>query len=377
MSGHSAHGAYANHAREYFDYGMATLPLGGDDGKVPLISGFHKHAAGPDAIDKFSRQFPDANLGFLPAMSMLYKGGCMVVVDIDTPDEAEQKEVLKRFGDTPIKVRTGSNHMQAWFRSGRRISSRDLRQSEGMPVEIKCDGTLCVAPPSVNPKKGAYSFLSGSLDDLGLLPEINLSSLTVPSPRTAEGRQIDVGLRNNTLFRQCLRDARHVDDLDALIDCAQSYADVCFVDPLTPAEIEKTARSAWGYEERGENWVGTEAKTLVTLSYLKQVIGDAPNKHSDSAFVLLLLLKLEHSGRQARGEPFMMVLDAMARDGCLPGWTLYQYRNAAKVLLEAGYIECVFQGGRSKHSPSLYFLTPKATNVAVNTAKWEPDRWLN
>ena len=239
---------------------------------------------------------------------------------------------LSKFGQAATIGRFGT--------FGRRpIASRDLRHSEGIPVEIKCEGTLCVAPPSKNPQKGDYSFIEGGLDDLGRLPEINLSSLTVPDTRTAEGRSINVGLRNIALFRQCLREAPHCDDLETLIDCAQSFADDYFVEPLRDAEIVKAAQSAWQMQAEGRNWVGSEGRVAIPKSFIKQIAADIDNKWSGNAGMLLFLLLAEHAARHARGEPFMLVYDAMARDQCLPGWTLHQYKHAAKALLDARYIE--------------------------------------
>ena len=170
--------AFATHARDYFEHGLAVLPVGGDDGKKPYISGFHKsRMLGPDAISKMSAQFPEANIGILPAKSSLPRGGCLAVVDIDTNDEAEQQELLEPFGPTPIQVRTGSGNLQAYYRSKKPINSRDFRHSRSTPLEVKCDGSYVVAPPSFNRKTGGgYEFISGSL------PPHHAAMARTPSP---------------------------------------------------------------------------------------------------------------------------------------------------------------------------------------------------
>lgn len=372
-SQHEGDGAFARHAFEFFEHGFAVLPTGGEDGKRPLTRGFHKAVLGPDAIDKLAKQHPDANLGFVPTMSKI-GGGTLAILDVDTTDRAIQRRMIERFGDTPIKVRTGSGNMQAYYRTPKRISSRNLRQSEGEPVELKCDGTICVAPPSVNPKTGgAYAFLEGDLRHLSRLPEIDLSSLAIPDVRTSAGMEIDIGLRNLTLFRQCLREARHCDDIQTLIDCARSFAEDYFVEPMSRSEIDKTAASAWGYQLAGKNWVGREAHVVTPKSLIKRLAAGIPSRYSGDAFMLLSLLRAEHAARQARGEPFRLVCAAMERDQVLEGWTRKQYMTAVGWLLDAGYLECI-----SKRSgrPSLYCLSLKAIEPEVAASVREPVRWL-
>jgi Bifunctional DNA primase/polymerase, N-terminal/Primase C terminal 1 (PriCT-1) len=364
-------GAFASHAHEFFNHGLAVLPTGGEDGKRPLIKGFGKSLLGPAEIDRFIEKFPDANLGFKPGHSQL------VILDVDSRDATVQREAIRRFGDTLVKVVTGSGNLQAYYRACRPVASMDLRHidGEGGPIEIKGDGTICIAPPSVNPKTGGeYAFIEGGLKDLRRLPEINLSSISMPD--TIDGRKIDVGLRNNTLFRVCLREARHCDDLVELIDAAKTYAEDFFVVPMGEREIIKTATSAWRYESDDLNWVGKEAHVVMPKSFIKQMALDISNKHSGDAFMLLALLLGEHSARQARGEPFALVFQGMAKAESLPDWTAYQYATAARELLRAGYLECIRQGKGRGH-PSLYCLTLKATKPVAGKGVREVERWVN
>ena len=364
-------GAFASHAHKFFAHGLAVLPTGGEDGKRPLIKGFGKSVLGPDEIDRFIDQFPNANLGIKPSYSRL------AILDVDSTDEAVQHEAIRRFGNTPLMARTGSGNLQAYYRAPRPVASRDLRhiKGEGAPIEIKGDGTICIAPPSVNPKTGGeYTFIEGGLEDLRYLPEIDLSS--IPVPDMISGRNIEVGLRNKTLFRQCLREARHCDELDELLDAATSYAADCFVEPMGEREIIKTATSAWHYQTSGLNWVGKEARVVMPKSFVKRMALDISNKHSGNALMLLALLLAEHSARQIRGEPFVLVFDSMAKRECLPNWTAHQYATAAGELLRAGYLECIRQG-KGRGNPSLYCLTLKATKPAAGESLSEVERWVN
>lgn len=102
---------------------------------------------------------PDANIGIVCSQSDI------CVVDVDEP--ALQDAMLRRFGDTPLIVRTGRGRFQNYYRSAGDIVSRDLRHLEGIDVEIKASGSIVVAPPSVNFKTGGqYQFERGGVETL-------------------------------------------------------------------------------------------------------------------------------------------------------------------------------------------------------------------
>jgi len=139
-----------------------------------------------------------------------------------------------------------------------------------------------------------------------------------------------------------------------LIDCAETAADDYFAEPMSQAEIEKTARSAWRYECEGKNWIGQEARSQITRKAYENITA-ASARHGSDAFVLLILLQYEHTVRCKRGETFCLNYEAMAKGGCIKHWSEYRYRSAARVLIGEGYIECVHKG-RGKGNPSQYRL---------------------
>ena len=90
--------------------------------------------------------------------------------------------------------------------------------------------------------------VKGGLDDLDGLPV--LRNLDLPK---AEGAKD--GERGDKLFRHLMRAAPHVDDFDSLLDVARTFNDNC-EPPMEEYRMISTAKSAWGYEQRGENWFG-------------------------------------------------------------------------------------------------------------------------
>ncbi len=149
--------------------GLAVLPVGDD--KCPLVRRFDQWSAPPSetAIQKWSTQFPIANVAVLCDLSGL------VVVDIDMKGQSQLPEELLaemicRFGETAIQIRTPSGGFHLYYRSVGGERGRNLRPN-GLPVDIKAGpGAYVVAPPSIT-EKGHYAFLKGSWGDLSRLPD--------------------------------------------------------------------------------------------------------------------------------------------------------------------------------------------------------------
>jgi hypothetical protein len=93
------HGSiFADHAQQLRAQGFAVLPT---HGKVPLIAGWHKWRNLPSAqtVERFARQFPDANIAMLPELSSLF------IADVDLAAQVPETEDL--IGRTPLHVATG------------------------------------------------------------------------------------------------------------------------------------------------------------------------------------------------------------------------------------------------------------------------------
>jgi hypothetical protein len=337
---------FAAAAVELWRCGLFPIPLGGDDGKTPMILGFTRMPRPSLAtIEAWTRRFRAAGVGIVTG-----RVSGVTVCDIDSTDRAIVHAAEQRFGDTPLKIGTPSGGVHLYFRDGGE-GCRNLRP--GLPVDVKATGGFVVVPPSArsNGKHAgqAYIFLRGSWTDLARLPAIRGGAL---AERARPGDPVWLGAiaegrRNNTLFRALLKHAPHCDDLDQLIDKAHTINDDCDP-PLPGAEAEKTARSAWRYEQGHRNWLGAEPRAITTAAEIA-ALDLLPN--AADAVYLLTKLKLAHG---ARAQPFAASPLAMVRAAVAPRWAHGRYRYALVALVAGGVLDIVHSGGSRAGDVRLY-----------------------
>ena len=193
-------GPFASAAMDLAEAGLAVIPCGSDDGKVPSIKWRNmRYRPGAEFIGKLARQHGHANVGILTG-----KLSVVLIVDIDDPEIVAA--MLERFGQTQLITRTPSGGFHLWYRwSGEKSGS--LR-NQGLAVDIKGAGGIVVVPPSVRPSTGRpYTWLKGSLKDLPSLPQARPGSLPLTNERAAPEplRPITKARRNNTHFKLLLR----------------------------------------------------------------------------------------------------------------------------------------------------------------------------
>ena len=143
------------------------------------------------------------------------------------------------------------------------------------------------------------------------------------------------------LFQHCMAQARFCDDFDALLDVA-STANASFMPPLSDAEVVKIARSAWGYEDRGENWFGAGQRVVTTHAEVDGLMQTQPD-----AFLLLMLARRHHWGRE------FVLANAMAKRMPGDGWSRKRLAAARRYLEEHGEIEMVSPACRQL-GPAIY-----------------------
>ncbi len=113
-------------------------------------------------------------------------------------------------------------------------------------------GSLLVAPPSKGVKRD-YEIICGSLDAVQQLPALRERL----EPRLPDEMAVRTGSRNNSLFDFCMRNARGAFDVGDLLELAIAKNET-YRPPMGLAEVLKTVRSAWRYQERGENRFGAK-----------------------------------------------------------------------------------------------------------------------
>ena len=188
---------FADNAPLYAEKGFRVFPTGGHTGKIPHVLGWPK--AGKKTLPIHIEKFPDANIGVID-------GELITRIDIDDPELIDG--AIRRFGDSPVKVRTPSDGFHLWFAAS---GERRMHKLEGQDIDILGEGGFGNAPPSINPRGGAYTFLVGGLDDVFHLPVIRRGSLPPsvyrkitprPGNASAGGKSVQKGSRTISMFNE-------------------------------------------------------------------------------------------------------------------------------------------------------------------------------
>ncbi|MBB5755138.1 bifunctional DNA primase/polymerase [Prosthecomicrobium pneumaticum] len=321
--------AFATWQPRYAEHGVATFPV---DGKKPGVTGYLR--LGMDASRQLAIRFADAD-AFGYALGTRSR---ISVLDVDTKDENVLADAMAVHGPTPIVVRSGSGHWQAWYRhNGER---RRIRPDPSRPIDVLGSGFV-VAPPSRG-ARGQYQFVQGTLDDLDRLPVMRTRETPPAAPVAVSDPCSDLilGKRNDTLWRMAMRAAPHVDDLNGLLDWCQTRNSEAPI-PLGDDEVSRIAASAWKYESEGRNWIGTGRRLIVPHVLVETLAMDDPH-----AFALLLYLRKTHWGR----DDFVL---AKGTAEAL-GWTLRRFKEARDRLIEVRQIRCIHRGGKGPSDPPIY-----------------------
>lgn len=282
-------GVFAQWQPEYAARGIATFPV---EGKKPAVR--HWLRMGLKASAGLVNRFPESD-----GVGLACRRNRITVVDVDSPDDRLLAAALEQFGPTPFIVRSGSGHFQAWYRNGG--EGRRVRPDTSRPIDILGHG-LVVAPPSRS-HKGSYAIISGSLDDLSHLPYLPGGSEDEVSQNTrhtlsrgpleiCSRGKIEKGLRNDALWRECMREAHACLSMAELMLKAAGMNAAMFYEPLSDDEVVCVVASAWLKTEAGENWFGRGGKTVLANEHVDELARDHPD-----ALILLAVLKRHHWGR--------------------------------------------------------------------------------
>jgi hypothetical protein len=339
-------GAFASAALDLHSYGLAVLPTGGNDGKVPLLKNWRRwKGQGRRSVQELADKFPDANVGIITGQSGL------TVVDAD--DEKALADSESRFGVSPLVVRTPRGGGHLYFRSTGEKNA-NLRR-EGLNADIRGDGGMILAPPSVRSGVGVYRIERGSWSDLDSLPFAAVvergqrtaaidprrpaGCVPAPSPAPKEGA------RNDTLYRALRFYAEHCDTLEAMLREADALNKE-FIPPLPSSEVSRCARSVWRMKTEGRILLPGQQRILTTPAELDRLSADG----------LYFLMSLRRWHGAKHGEPFALVAKAMARDESLRGWGSRRIRAATRELLGSGDLVLIRKGGSRKGDPSYFRL---------------------
>ncbi len=336
---------FAQHAGDYAAAGLPAFPVD-TRSKRPAIRGWQR------ATPALARAWATSpRLGTAAGLGVLMGAPSgLVEVDVDGVGEAWLAAAVERFGETPIVIRTASGKAKLWYRH--KGEGRRIRPFADMPVDVLGDG-FTIAPPSWREDLGAaYAFRTGGLDALDRLPRINPAALDTGF--RAEG--VRQGERNDSIWRWAMTQARHCDDVAALIDAAATWASAMPY-PLSAAETERCARSAWKYESEGRNFVGLKRPQLNEDARTLDALIDDPQAYS-----LFQLLDRWHGRRKH----FAIAPAAMA-EARNPPWHRTRIARARDVLIERGYLVELVEPSRGRKRAGLYRLPENSQNMATIT----------
>lgn len=399
----------------------SVLPLNAD--KKPLVKGWREAGISLRQTCGIIRGAADRNPANHPMIAIRTgKASGLTVVDLDLKEAPGTVDLVKRrvaeiFGQPVYVVMTPSGG-EHWYFLHNGEGNHNLRDSHGLPVDVKGEGGQVAIAPSWRSDGRQYRWRI-SADDAAMgwmeilaaagkrdtpegddpfgLPTIKARALdgvpTVeveddnPSPAqrragvedgdttkasaTVQGFRIndpvEDGARNDTLFRVVRSHAANGLPDDEVEAFAYDYNVRYMIPPLPDADVRKILGSIRKYKRENRLWrAGDEARAVVPIS------GIASDDLSDSAKVLMIFIQCQHSAHNA---PFPLQADRMAFEGFIPGWGRDKYNKRRAELVDAGYLSVHHQGGKhGKGHASMYRITrPLGTARNFAAHDFRPD----
>ena len=254
-------------AIEYVRLGWAVIPLG-PRSKVPMTKrGLKDWTDDEDSVRKIWGRYPDANIGVVCGDPS--KGLCIIDLDVDDDKGIDGTETLSAWerinGELPETVTaiTGRGGMHVAYRV-----DRDIHPSANgeLGVDIRCDKSYFVAPPSIHPNghryewetppsehaivdadAKVYDFISSVQRNGGTVDETSGGDADRAKPKFVLPATIDSD-RNVTLFKYAahLRSVGRPDDEITNSVIGANYARCR--PPLEVGEVRKIVTSALRYD---------------------------------------------------------------------------------------------------------------------------------
>ena len=295
---------FGDHARQMADNGLAVIPLGRD--RKPKVDGFDRWSRPPSkrTIAKWADKHAEANIGIIPGLSGAW------IADVDTNEDVDAVEEL--LGPTPLHVETNRGRHLYYHKPCERVPG-NLRKY-GLNVDFKAGNSVVIAPPSIHESGHIYRLEAADWSALGALPRPNVEQLRQflkrQSKQTVAATKRDMrdGSRKQWLNDYLCRHAAWCDSFSDLLDVARTanmeLANRGY-EPLDDAIVMERAKKVWSDFEDGqiERWMGKRGVSKARRSDIDELARLDP-KHASDAFMLLQILKIEHSARCRRNETF-------------------------------------------------------------------------
>ncbi|MEP3329196.1 bifunctional DNA primase/polymerase [Sedimentitalea sp.] len=313
--------------------GFPLLPLGGADGKAPLLRAW----AGSGVT--LARILAPMHRTGSTAYGVRLDG--LAVIDCDSDDSAVVAQMEARFGQSPVHIKTPRGRHLYYRATG---AVPNLR-GEGLPVDIKTGArSYVVGPLSVRPDGGLYDPVKGLLG-IDALPRLRSAASPVADP-------ILTGHRHVELVKEAMRMVELVGDAAELQANLAGIRDDWCVDPATMPDSELAGIAAWAWKCRLENRIyrGRDSAFPVQRLALDALRGEA---NGADAIALLVLLVDQHGHHP--GKRFPLDFDAMRAAGLL-NLSKPRLRAARRTLQASGLLRLVGRH-RAGSKPQTFALT--------------------
>lgn len=313
--------------------GFPLLPLGGADGKAPLLRAW----AGPGVT--LARILAPMHRTGSTAYGVRLDG--LAVIDCDSDDADLVAQMEARFGQSPVHIKTPRGR-HLYYRAAGAVPN--LR-GEGLPVDIKTGArSYVVGPLSLRPDGGFYDPVKGMLGKEAL-PRLRCPAISKPAP-------ILTGHRHVELVKEAMRMVEQVDSADELQANLAGIRDDWCADPATMPDSELADIARWAWKCRLENRIfrGRDSAFPVQRLALDALRGQA---NGADAIALLVLLEDQHGHHP--GKHFPLDFDAMRAAGLL-NLSKPRLRAARRTLEGAGLLRLVGRH-RAGSKPQTFALT--------------------
>lgn len=300
-----------------YSQGCGLIPLGGGDGKRPLVSGWHRRKRLP-----FEKCVAVMEKHDSLTYGLLLDG--LAVVDCDSDDEATRAYVAHQFPPSPLTVQTArGRHLYYRAKGSPGLTPR----ADGVAIDIKHGrNQFVVGPGSIRPDGTEYGCDQGGLS----LAQLPLLATTFKAKSPEFPPRIPKGRRNKTLCHHAIAIVETCDSENELLENLEAYTRVYAeeYESITQKELDGIANWAWGKRCSNQVYVGRNSEVRIHRQALERLRG---NDNGADATALYATLIDFHGHRP--GKRFAIVPDAMRRDRLIPYGRTRGYK-AVETLIE-------------------------------------------
>ncbi|RUT97316.1 bifunctional DNA primase/polymerase, partial [Mesorhizobium sp. M7A.T.Ca.TU.009.02.1.1] len=277
-----------------FQAGFSLLPLGGDDGKKPIVA-FKDRSRLPLGLVVNRMAGAGSN-----TFGIRLEG--LLVVDVDTDTPKARAYVEMRFGTSPVSTKT-SRGFHLYFRhNGSKPPSVDRPD---IKIDFKAGGNEFVVGAHSERPDGSIYWPIGKLVSFSGLPE--LFDREVPGIELAKTNgRFPIGCRREMLKRRARQLALRADTFDDLVQNLVGFREWEIERPedFSDGEISEMAAWFWKKRDSGKLWSGSNSVVMIERTVIDKLVADG----EFTAYGLYSHLKAIHP---AEGAKFAIVPDGL------------------------------------------------------------------